>query len=74
LLQQPASDGHALKRKDGKKDHWAPAYLLEPLPLDDCFSYGSNPRVKIADLGAGGFYDANISNRVVQLTGDTQHS
>jgi serine/threonine protein kinase len=51
VLQQPASHARPLNRLDGKKDLWAPSYLLEPLPLDDHFSYDLDPVVKLADLG-----------------------
>ncbi|KAF4951191.1 hypothetical protein FGADI_7682 [Fusarium gaditjirri] len=50
-LKQPEADAQPLKRKDGKKDLWAPAYLLEPRPLSDYFSYDLDPLVKLADLG-----------------------
>jgi non-specific serine/threonine protein kinase len=52
-LKQSESDARPLKRKDGKKDLWAPSYLLEPRPLSDYFSYGLDPLVKLADLGGG---------------------
>ncbi|KAF5568046.1 CMGC SRPK kinase [Fusarium phyllophilum] len=50
-LKQSESDAQPLKRKDGKKDLWAPSYLLEPRPLNDYFSYGLHPLVKLSDLG-----------------------
>ncbi|KAF4503417.1 CMGC SRPK kinase [Fusarium agapanthi] len=50
-LKQSESDARPLKRKDEKKDLWAPSYLLEPWPLSDYFSYGLDPLVKLADLG-----------------------
>ncbi|KAJ4031212.1 hypothetical protein NW758_012565 [Fusarium oxysporum] len=57
-LKQPESDARPLKRKDGKKDLWAPSYLLEPRSLSDYFSYGLDPLVKLADLG-GAFTEEN---------------
>ncbi len=63
VLQQPASDGRPLKRRDSKKDLWAPSYLLEPLPLDNYFSYDRDPLVKLADLGSGRFYYGKTSHR-----------
>ncbi|KAL5590979.1 hypothetical protein FOBRF1_014536 [Fusarium oxysporum] len=57
-LKQSESDARPLKRKDGKKDLWAPLYLLEPRPLSDYFSYGLDPLVKLADLG-GAFTEEN---------------
>ncbi|KAF5707131.1 CMGC SRPK kinase [Fusarium globosum] len=50
-LKQSETDVQPLKRKDGKKDLWAPLYLLEPRPLSDYFSHALNPLVKLADLG-----------------------
>ncbi|KAF4444939.1 CMGC SRPK kinase [Fusarium acutatum] len=50
-LEQAESDARPLKRKDGKKDLWAPSYLLEPRSLSDYFSDGLDPLVKLADLG-----------------------
>ncbi|KAJ9414718.1 hypothetical protein QL093DRAFT_2122845 [Fusarium oxysporum] len=50
-LRQSEGDAQPLKRRDGKKDLWPPAYLLEPRPLDDYVSYDLNPFVKLADLG-----------------------
>ncbi|KAF5643036.1 CMGC SRPK kinase [Fusarium tjaetaba] len=50
-LKQSESDAEPLKRKDGKKDLWAPSYLLEPRPLNDHFSYDLHPLVKLSDLG-----------------------
>jgi non-specific serine/threonine protein kinase len=52
-LKQSESDAQPLKRKDGKKDLWAPSYLLEPRPLNDHFSFDLHPLVKLADLGGG---------------------
>ncbi|KAF9769289.1 hypothetical protein IL306_013298 [Fusarium sp. DS 682] len=54
-LKQPESDARPLKRKDGRKDLWAPLYLLEPRPLNDCFSCDLDPLVKLTDLGGGEF-------------------
>jgi serine/threonine protein kinase len=56
VLQQPQSDARPLKRRDGKKDIWAPLYLLEPRPLNDHFSDDFNPLVKLADPGGGRFF------------------
>ncbi|KAH7184530.1 kinase-like domain-containing protein [Fusarium flagelliforme] len=50
-LQQSIGEGQPLERKDGKRDLWAPLYLLEPRPLDENFSYEIEPLVKLADLG-----------------------
>ncbi|KAL9560797.1 hypothetical protein ACKAV7_015114 [Fusarium commune] len=50
-LKQSEGDAQPLKREDGKKDLWAPAYLLDPRPLNDYFSYDLDPLVKLADLG-----------------------
>ncbi|EXK28522.1 hypothetical protein FOMG_14993 [Fusarium oxysporum f. sp. melonis 26406] len=50
-LKQSEGDAQPLKRRDGKKDLWPPAYLLEPRPLDDYVSYDLDPLVKLADLG-----------------------
>ncbi|KAG5815098.1 hypothetical protein H9Q74_009136 [Fusarium xylarioides] len=50
-LKQSESDAQPLTRKDGKNDLWAPSYLLEPRPLNDYFSYGLHPIVKLGDLG-----------------------
>ncbi|PNP79326.1 hypothetical protein FNYG_07402 [Fusarium nygamai] len=50
-LKQSESDIQPLKRKDGKKDLWAPSYLLEPRPLNGHFSYDLHPLVKLSDLG-----------------------
>ncbi|EWY80921.1 CMGC/SRPK protein kinase [Fusarium oxysporum NRRL 32931] len=50
-LKQSEGDAQPLKRRDGKKDLGAPAYLLEPRPLDDYVSYDLGPLVKLADLG-----------------------
>ncbi|KAF5649672.1 CMGC SRPK kinase [Fusarium sp. NRRL 52700] len=50
-LKQSESDAQPLIRKDGKKDLWAPSYLLQPRPLNDYFSYGLHPLVKLSDLG-----------------------
>ncbi|KAI1036061.1 hypothetical protein LB504_011426 [Fusarium proliferatum] len=57
-LKQSETDARPLKRKDGKKDLWAPLYLLEPQPLSDYFSHALNPLVKLADLG-GAFREAS---------------
>lgn len=54
-LKQSEGDAQPLKRRDGKKDLGAPAYLLEPRPLDDYVSYDLGPLVKLADLGGGKF-------------------
>lgn len=54
-LQQPVSSGRPLNRRDGKKDLWAPTYLLEDMPLNDRFSYDLDPLVKLTDLGGGKF-------------------
>ncbi|SCN84092.1 SKY1-Protein serine kinase [Fusarium fujikuroi] len=50
-LKQSDSDAQPLIRKDGKKDLWAPSYLLEPRPLSDYFTYDLHPLVKLSDLG-----------------------
>jgi serine/threonine protein kinase len=52
-LKQSESDARPLRRKDGKRDLWAPSYLLEPRPLNDYFSYDLDPLMKLADLGGG---------------------
>ena len=52
-LQQSVSEGKPLVRKDGKKDLWAPSYLLEPRPLHEYFSDELQPFVKLAGLGGG---------------------
>lgn len=50
-LKQSIADARPLKRKDGKKDLWAPSYLLEQRDLDEYFSYELQPLVKLTDLG-----------------------
>ncbi len=52
-LQQSSDNARPLTRRDGKKDLWAPRYLLEPAPLHDYVSFDVDPLVKLADLGAG---------------------
>ncbi|KAL2131717.1 hypothetical protein VTI74DRAFT_4708 [Chaetomium olivicolor] len=51
-LSQGLSEGNPLQRRDGKRDLWAPSYLLEPSPLLDQVSFDLDPVVKIADLCA----------------------
>ncbi|KAF5681390.1 CMGC SRPK kinase [Fusarium denticulatum] len=59
-LKQSESDARPLKRKDGKKDLWAPSYLLEPRPLSDYFSHGLDPFVKLADMGGAFLEDSPL--------------
>lgn len=42
-----------LKRRDGKKDLWAPSSLLSPEPLSECISTELDPCVQLADIGRG---------------------
>ncbi len=65
-LEQPATEGVPLRRRDGKVDLWAPSYLLPPAPLDGLvsFDFGIDPAVKIADLGAA-FSDGDAPVKVV---------
>lgn len=42
-----------LVRKDGKKDLWAPTYLLLERPLIDQVKYGDTAGAMISDLGQG---------------------
>ncbi|KAI5865652.1 kinase-like protein [Durotheca rogersii] len=51
-LEQTPSQGSPLVRLDGKKDPWAPSYLLEPDPLYDYASLDLDPLAKVTDLGA----------------------
>jgi hypothetical protein len=55
-LQLPRQ-GHALQRRDGKPDLWAPSYLTQAAPLHDQVSFELDPVVKLADLGAAFFED-----------------
>ena len=52
-LRQSSTQGNPLRRLDGKKDLWAPSYLIEPAPLYQEVSLSSHPLVKITDLGSG---------------------
>ncbi|KAJ3544981.1 hypothetical protein NM208_g2747 [Fusarium decemcellulare] len=66
-LQQPTSDAQPLKRRDGKKDLWAPSYLLEGRPMEYSVSYDLDPLVKLADLG-GAFADEQPISATAAVT------
>ncbi|KAK4115032.1 kinase-like protein [Canariomyces notabilis] len=63
-LQQLASQGCPLKRKDGKTDLWAPAYLLELAPLHEQVCFDLDPAVKITDLGTA-FFEEDPPPKIV---------
>lgn len=50
---QVAPDGDVLERNDGRKDLWAPEYLLPPKTLFKFASFDCDPLVKLTDLGSG---------------------
>lgn len=52
-IGQDPEEGDVLYRLDGKKDLWAPSYLLPPKPLHEFTSTDQSPLIKLADLGAG---------------------
>lgn len=52
-LRQPLEEADKLERLEGKKDSWAPSYLLPPKPLQEFTSTPMDPLVKISDLCAG---------------------
>lgn len=52
-LRQPADQARPLERLDGKKDLWAPPYLLPPANLRSYVSTELDPFTKLSDLGGG---------------------
>ncbi|KAF5543296.1 CMGC SRPK kinase [Fusarium mexicanum] len=56
LSQEETPDEYyRIKRIDGKKDKWAPEYLLTAEPLTDHTSIDENLKVKLADMGGAYF-------------------
>lgn len=52
-LRQPADQARPLERLDGKKDLWAPPYLLPPANLRSYVSTELDPFTKLTDIGGG---------------------
>ncbi|KAF5665598.1 CMGC SRPK kinase [Fusarium circinatum] len=56
LSQEESPDEYyRIKRIDGKKDKWAPEYLLTAEPLTDHTSIDENLKIKLADMGGAYF-------------------
>lgn len=53
ILRQPADQARPLERLDGKKDLWAPPYLLPPANLRSFVSTELDPVIKLTDMGEG---------------------
>lgn len=52
-LRQYADQGRPLRRLDGKKDLWAPPYLLTTANLRSYISTEQDPFTKLTDIGEG---------------------
>ncbi|KAI1272000.1 serine protein kinase [Xylaria sp. FL0933] len=52
----PQSISPPVKRKDGKRDLWAPRYLCIGQPLADFTNYTDNIKIKLSDLGGAYFF------------------
>lgn len=52
-LRQPPDQARPLERLDGKKDLWAPPYLLPPANLRSYVSLELDPITKLTDIGGG---------------------
>lgn len=52
-LRQPLDQARPLERLDGKKDVWAPPYLLPPANLRSYVSTELGPFTKLTDFGQG---------------------
>ncbi|CAM1507169.1 Fc.00g068100.m01.CDS01 [Cosmosporella sp. VM-42] len=63
-LKQSPDQGRPLVRLDGKRDAWAPSYLIEGKSLHDYTSAEMSPLVKIADLGAA-FCESEHPSKIV---------
>ncbi|KAM5354712.1 hypothetical protein ACJ41O_001359 [Fusarium nematophilum] len=63
-LEQSPDQGRPLIRLDGKKDIWAPPYLIEGQSLLDYAPTDANPLAKITDLGAA-FYESQPPDKIL---------
>jgi non-specific serine/threonine protein kinase len=52
-LRRPADEARPMERLDGKKDLWAPPYLLPPANLRSYVFTESDPFSKLTDIGGG---------------------
>ncbi|EWG44697.1 CMGC/SRPK protein kinase [Fusarium verticillioides 7600] len=55
--EETPNERYRIERIDGKKDKWAPEYLLTAEPLASYVSIDENVKVKLADMGGAYFFN-----------------
>lgn len=74
LQHDPAKITTPLKRRDGKKDYWAPEYLAINHPLFEYAGFGPDAEIRISDFGAGKITISHVKYKIKNSTNTTQHS